>query len=216
MTLPDPSARHPLILPDGTAHPGTVHLGAVIDHPNIDVGVHTYAHAFEPPDNWASRLAPYLFPGAPERLVIGKFCQIANGVTVVTATANHTLTGLTTYPFGVFDPGRFGAYRASLPAGQDVIVGKDCWLGYGATLLPKARLGNGVIVGAGAVVAGDVPDYAIVAGNPATVVRMRFSPTEIATLNQLAWWDWPGERIKDALPLLEAGDVAGLAEFAAL
>ena len=76
----DAAARHPLRLPDGTVHANTVHLARVIDHPNIAVGDFSYAHDFEPVTDWAARLAPYLHPGAPERLVIGRFAQVAHGV----------------------------------------------------------------------------------------------------------------------------------------
>jgi virginiamycin A acetyltransferase len=71
-----------------------------------------------------------------------------------------------------------------------------------------------VIVAAGAVVAGAVPPYAIVAGNPARVVRMRFPEAEVDRLLRLAWWDWPVAAIRAALPALEAGDVAALAACA--
>lgn len=212
--LPDPSAPLPLILPDGAAHEGTVFLAPAIQHPNITVGEYTYAHSFDPPQDWAARLAPYLYAGAPERLTIGRFCQIANGVRFITATANHSMAGVSTYPFGVFDRDRFGAYRTSLPRGSDIVVGNDCWIGWGATLMPAAHLGNGVIVGAGAVVASTVPDYAVVVGNPAKVIRMRFSDADIATLNAIAWWDWPADAIREALPVLEEGDVAALSALA--
>jgi virginiamycin A acetyltransferase len=76
----DPLRTHPLRFADGTTHPNMVHLNRVIDHPNIAVGDFTYANDFDPPQDWAARLAPYLYPGAPERLVIGRFCQIAHGV----------------------------------------------------------------------------------------------------------------------------------------
>lgn len=209
-SLPDPDTLYPVVLPNGEAHKGTVFLKNALQHPNIDVGRYTYAHASDPPQDWAAHLAPYLFPGAPERLKIGKFCQIADGVEFVTATANHPMDGLSTFPFGVFDIARFGAYRASLPLGSDVVVGNDCWIGRRATLLPRASLGNGVVVGAGAVVSGAVPDYAVVAGNPARTVRMRFSPDEIAALNALAWWDWTPAQIEAAMPLIEAGNVGAL------
>jgi virginiamycin A acetyltransferase len=211
MSLPDPSTRNPLILPDGTPHLASVFLRAVIDHPNIEVGAYTYYDDDSLPDDYAAALAPYLFEGAPERLTIGKFCQIAKGVQCITASANHPMTGITTYPFGIFDPERFPTFRASLPRGEDTVIGHDCWLGREAMLMPGATLGNGVVVGARAVVRGAVPDYAIVLGNPAKVVRMRFSADEIATLNQIAWWDWEPERISAATALIEAGDVAALA-----
>ena len=209
-TLPDPSVRNPLLLPDGKHDPATVFLNQVINHPNIEIGDWTYYNDRRLPDNYADTLAPYLFPGAPERLKIGRFCQIAEGVEFITATANHPMSGISTYPFAVLDPHRFGGYRSSLPRGRDKIVGNDCWIGRGAVLLPGARLGNGVVVAANAVVRGAIPDYAVVGGNTAEVIRMRFSKQEVETLLQLRWWDWPADAIENALPAIEDGDVSAL------
>ena len=208
--LPDPTLRNPLVLPGGTRDPATVFLNQVIDHPNIEIGDWSYYHDRRLPENYAETLAPYLFQGAPECLKIGRFCQIAEGVEFITATANHSMTGISTYPFAVFDPPRFAGYRASLPRGRDTILGNDCWIGRGATLLPGAEIGNGVIVAANAVVRGKIPDYAVVSGNTAEVVRMRFTPQEIKALLDLRWWDWPPNAIEDALPALEAGDISAL------
>lgn len=79
--------------------------------------------------------------------------------------------------------------------GLDTTIGHDAWIGQGAHILPDARLGHGVIVGAGAVVSGQVPSYTIVAGNPAKVVRHRFSCLEVTRLAAIAWWNWPIARI---------------------
>lgn len=210
-SLPDAARRHPITLPDGSPHVGTVHLKAVIDHPRFVVGDYTYASDFDPPEDWAARLAPYLFPFSQESLSIGKFCQIAHGVRFIGSSANHATDGLTTYPFTVFDPDAMTGYQ---PDTRDTTIGHDVWLGYGAMVLPGARIGNGVIVGAGSVVRGAIPDYAIVTGNPAKVVRMRFSEDVIARLNALAWWDWPAERIAAARPAFEVGDVGALERLA--
>lgn len=210
MPFPSPKTRHPMSLPDGKSHEGAVFLGAAIDHPRIDVGDYTYAFDFDPPEDWARRLAPYLFPFSPERLTIGSFCQIANGVRFVTASANHRYDGISSFPFAIFDGGA-GDARPSLPNRfPDTVVGHDVWLGDGARVMPGARIGSGVIVGAGAVVTGAVPDYAIVAGNPARVVRMRFSPDEIAILLGLAWWTWPIEKILAHEAEIAGGDVGAL------
>ncbi len=207
--LPDPARAHPITLPDGTLHAGTVYLKSVIDHPRMEIGEYTYASDFDPPEpgGWAARLAPYLFDFAADRLVLGKFCQIAHGVRFIGASANHATRGITTFPFAVLDPETMLGYQ---PDRRDIVVGHDVWLGYGAMVMPGTRIGNGVIVGAGSVVRGDVPDYTVVAGNPAQVVRRRFTDDEIATLNRIAWWDWPAERIAAARATLEAGDVAAL------
>ena len=210
----DPLRTHPLRFADGTTHPNMVHLNRVIDHPNITVGDFTYANDFDPPPapghDWAARLAPYLYPGAPERLVIGRFCQIAHGVRFITASANHDMTGLTTYPFPVFDPALIESYKATFTGLPDTAIGHDVWIGHGALILPGARIGNGAIIGAGAVVSGTVAPYTIVAGNPARPIRPRFPPETIASLLRLGWWDWPVDRIAMAMPALLTGDLVAL------
>lgn len=212
MSALDAALRHPLVFPDGTANPNMVHLARVIDHPNITVGDFTYANDFDPPDDWAARLAPYLYPGAPERLLIGRFCQIAHGVRFITASANHAMGGLSTYPFPVFDPATLPLYRDSFVGLPDTVVGHDVWIGHGALILPGARIGSGAIIGAGAVVAGQVAPYTIVAGNPARLVRRRLTEAAAARMEAIGWWDWPVERIARALPALMAADPEALAQ----
>ncbi len=207
--FPAPDTRHPLILPDGSLHTGTVFLKAVIDHPRIEVGDYSYASSFDPPEDWVARLAPYLHDVSAEQLVIGKFCQIADGAQFITASANHRRDGFSTYPFAVFDG--FGEDRASLPGpGPDTVIGNDVWIGQGARILPGARLGDGVIVGTGAVVGGEIPAYHVVAGNPGRVLRPRFAPEVIDRLLALRWWDWPVERIQAQEAAICGADLAAL------
>src|SRR5262249_58694753 len=81
-----------------------------------------------------------------------------------------------------------------------VVIGNDVWIGHGAIVLPGRAIGDGAVVAAGAVVTKDVPAYAVVAGNPARPIRERFAPAIAARLQALAWWDWPHERLRLALP----------------
>lgn len=210
----DPLRVHPLVFADGKTHPHMVHLNRVIDHPNITVGDFTYANDFAPPADWAARLAPYLYPGAPERLVIGRFCQIAHGVRFITASANHDMSGLTTYPFPVFDPDTIEGYKAAFQGLPDTVIGNDVWIGHGALILPGLRIGDGAIIGAGAVVTSSVAPYTIVAGNPARPIRPRFPAETIAALLRLSWWDWPTDRIRAAIPTLLQPDIARLQAMA--
>lgn len=209
MPFPNPDTRHPLTLPDGGAHEGAVFLSAAIDHPRFDAGDYTYAFDYDPPADWAGRLAPYLYPFSPERLEIGRFCQIANGARFITASANHRYDGISTYPFAIFDGNPVG--RPSMPSRfPDTIIGNDVWIGDGATIMPGARIGSGVIIGSRAVVSGHVPDYAIVAGNPARVVRMRFPDDVIARLLALKWWTWTIDHIAAHEAEICGGDVDAL------
>ena len=210
MPIPDPQRRYPITLPDGTDHAGTVFLARAIDHLAFKVGDYTYASDFDPPQDWATRLAPYLFQNSAERLTIGRYCQIAHGVRFITSSANHAMDGLTTFPFPIFDPEQMSGYQ---PDKRDTNIGHDVWLGYGALVLPGAQIGNGVIIGAGAVVRGSIPDYAIVTGNPGTVRRYRFAPDDIKRMLHLTWWDWPAKAVAQAETALLSGDIAALEAF---
>lgn len=214
-TVLDAAKPHPMHLPDGQLNTGLVHLNRVIAHPNIEIGDFTYANSFDPPQDWAQRLAPYLYPGAPERLVIGRFCQIADRVRIITDSANHPMRGLSTYPFAIFDHAKLRHYVDQLDGLRDTVIGHDVWIGDGAVILPGARIGSGVIIGAQAVVGGEVPDYAVVAGNPGRVVRRRFDDATIARLMALCWWDWPIDRIEAATSVLASADIDALEVFAA-
>jgi virginiamycin A acetyltransferase len=210
----DPLLLHPHRLPDGNPNRCIVHLPRAIAQGNVTIGDFTYANDFDPPDDWRARLAPYLYPGAPERLVIGRYGQIAHGVRFITASANHPMDGVSTYPFPIFDAGLRPLWQA-MPALPDTVIGHDVWIGHGAIILPGARIGHGVIIGAGAVVGGTVPDFAVVAGNPARILRMRFSPADSALLLTLAWWDWPPEAVRAALPVLTGGRLKDLVSLQA-
>ena len=151
MTAPflDAALPHPMTFADGTPNPGLVHLNRVIDHPNIQIGDYTYASSFDPVQDWAVRLAPYTYAGAPEMLRIGRFCQIADRVRIITASANHPMRGFSTYPFAIFDRARLADYLDQVSDLPDTIIGHDVWLGDGAVILPGARIGHGAIIGAG-------------------------------------------------------------------
>lgn len=215
MPFPNPNTVHPIKLQDGTAHQGTVFLNAVLEHPRIEVGDYTYMSAHEPliePTDIAQRLAPYLWEFAPERLVIGKFCQIAHGVQFITSSANHRMDGLSSFPFLVFGGG--WENRPSLPApGPDTIVGNDVWFGTGAMIMPGVTIGDGAIIAAGAVVTKDVDPYTIVGGNPAQLIRRRLPEPDAERMQLLAWWDWPIEHIAQHEAEICGTDLDALAAF---
>lgn len=207
MPLLDATATHPITLPDGTLYRDTVHLKNVIDHPRMEIGDYSYfTHAGKPEDT-ALVLAPYLGPGCRERLVIGKFVQIARGSCFITSSANHPMAGFTTYPFRIFKPETFG-YK-DLPV-KDTVVGHDVWIGHDATIMAGVTIGAGAIIAARAVVTRDVPPYAVVGGNPAAIIRMRYAAEVIEELLAIAWWDWPLEKIEAKLEALESGDLDAL------
>lgn len=210
--FPSPGTRNPVLLPDGSTHKGTVFLNAAISHPRIAAGDYTYASAHVPPADWASHLAPYLYDFSPERLVIGKFCQIADGVKFITASANHRMDGFSTFPFAIFH-GRMENAPSMPGPGPDTILGHDIWIGQGARILPGANIGNACIIGAGSVVSGTFPAYCVIAGNPARIVRRRFDEKSIGILEKLAWWEWPIDAIIEAEAAICGGDIDRLQEI---
>ncbi|TQX84316.1 MULTISPECIES: CatB-related O-acetyltransferase [unclassified Rhizobium] len=207
MSLLDSDAMHPITLPDGRVYSDTVYLRNVIDHPRIEVGNFSYFTHSGKPEETAQTLAPYLGHACRERLVIGKFVQIARGSYFITSSANHPMTGFTTYPFRVFKPETFG-YK-DLPV-RDTVVGHDVWIGHDAAIMPGVSIGAGAIVAASSVVTRDVPPYAMVGGNPAAVIKMRYPADVISDLLEIAWWDWPIEKIEVNLTSLSNGDLAAL------
>ena len=87
------------------------------------------------------------------------------------------------------------------------LVGHDAWIGGTVTVLPGVRIGSGAVVATGSPVSADVPEYAIAAGNPARVIRSRFSAAGIAVLLDIAWWNWPIEAITANIRTIAAGSV---------
>jgi len=151
----------------------------------------------------------YAYPGDGGSVSIGSFVSIGHGVEIFLG-GNHRTDWLSTYPFRiVFDLP--GAYEDGLPATKGkVVIGNDVWIGKGVTVLSGVCIGDGAVVGAYALVAKDVQPYAIVVGNPAREVRRRFDAEKVNRLAKLAWWDWPIERIMEAVPLLCSSDLDGL------
>lgn len=207
MALLNENAIHPIILPDGSVYRDTVYLKNVIDHPRMEIGDYSYYTHTGKPEDTAQILAPFLGHGVRERLLIGKFVQIARGSYFITSSANHPMNGFTTYPFRIFKPETFG-YQ-DLPV-KDTIVGHDVWIGQNGAIMPGVQIGAGAIVAAAAVVTRNVPPYAVVGGNPATIIRMRYPDDVIDELLELAWWDWPLSKIEANLPALTGGDMAAL------
>jgi virginiamycin A acetyltransferase len=208
---PDPTRLYPV---DG--HERVVFLKALVEDPRIEVGDYTYYD--DPDDALAFERRAVLYGFGPERLVIGRFCAIGSGVRFLMPGANHADRGPSTFPFGIFgEPWAEPTMDLvmSAPSRGDTIVGHDVWLGYRALVLPGVRIGHGAIVAAASVVSADVPPYAIVAGNPARVVRRRYDDEDVARLLRAAWWDWPIELVTRHARAIMSGTPAQLEQIAA-
>lgn len=208
----DPSKKFPINLSDGSGYwPHTIFLKNFIDQPNIQIGDYTYYNDFRlPVDNVRQLIAPYMHPSVPEKLIIGKFVQIAHGVQFITSSANHQMDGFSTYPFAVFGEPWASNYKAKWPNKGDTKVGNDVWIGHEALIMPGVSIGDGAIIASRSVVTKDVPPYTIVGGNPAKIIRRRFDDNTIAQLLEIKWWDWPIETISNNISAIVAADIGAL------
>lgn len=185
-------------------------LKPLITSPLIDVGEFTYYD--DPDDPTAFEVRNVLYHYGPERLVIGKFCALGEGVRFIMNGANHRMDGPSTFPFPIMGGSwseHFDLFT-NLPGRGDTVVGNDVWFGYHAMVMPGVRIGNGAIIASGSVVVNDVPEYSIVGGNPARVIRHRFPEEEIARLVALAWWDWPLQHITKHIRTIMSGSIDDL------
>ena len=203
-TGPSPDTRHPIA---GVTRTGF--LKPFITRPNIVVGDYTYYDDPDGPERFESNVL-YHFDFNHDRLIIGRYCSIAAEVRFIMNGGNHPTTWLTTYPFPIFGQGWESAMPLSWPSRGDTVVGNDVWIGYGATIMPGVRIGDGAIVATATVVTKEVPAYAIVGGNPGRIIRYRFDEPTIARLLAIRWWDWDPEKVAKHVGALCAGDVAAL------
>lgn len=206
MLGPDPDDRSPM---KGFAQVG--YLKNFISSPNIIVGDYTYYDDPQGPQRFEDNVL-YHFDFVGDKLIIGKFCAIARDVTFIMNGANHKMSGFSTYPFEIFGNGweKVKPDISAYPYRGDTEIGNDVWIGYRATLMPGVRVGHGAIIASRSVVTGDVPDYAIVGGNPARVIRYRFDQHTIEQLRDIAWWDWSADKITRHLDAIAGHDLAAL------
>lgn len=141
--------------------------------------------------------------GEDANLIIGKFCSIADNVTIFLG-GNHRVDWITTYPFNKLNnefPTATDIIGHPSTKGN-VIIGNDVWIGHGSTIMSGVKVGDGAVIGACSVVTKDVKPYEIVAGNPAKVIKKRFDDDIVSQLIQIAWWNWPIEKINSEVRFL--------------
>ena len=208
MSGPKPGIKHPIPM-----HPRVGFLKALVDRPNIEIGDYTYYDDPDGPDKFVERCVLHHYDFIGDRLVIGKFCAIAEGAQFIMNGANHAMSGFSTYPFNIFGHGWEKGFDPSTWTCEmrgDTVVGHDVWIGMKAVILPGVTIGHGSVVGAKSVVTHDVPPYSIVAGNAAKVVKMRFDRQTVERLMAVAWWDWPVEKITRNLDAIRGADIKRL------
>lgn len=149
-----------------------------------------------------------------DKLIIGKFCQIAAGVEFIMNGANHRMNSVSTFPFYILEGWQQNAPPLSeLPQKGDTVVGNDVWIGQNAVILPGVHIGDGVIVGANSVLGSDAEPYTIVVGNPAQPVRKRFDDDLISLLLAFKWWNLSVPEINRLIPVLSDNDLGRVKTF---
>lgn len=180
-------------------------LKNIITAQNISVGDYTYYDDSTDPTSFERDNVLFNYPEFGDRLIIGKFCQIASGTKFIMGPANHRLSSVTTYPFNVFGglwSERTPPHMSQLPHKGDTVIGNDVWLGRESVIMPGVKIGDGAIVAAYSVVTKEVPPYAIYGGNPAKFIKFRFDDELIDLLLRFRWWNLASEQLVEILPLL--------------
>lgn len=188
----------------------SVFLKNIVKAENIIVGDYTYYDDTRSPLDWEHNNVLFNYPFFGEKLVIGRYCALAEGSVFMMGAANHRLSSVTTYPFNVFG----GKWRDistphidELPHKGDTVIGNDVWIGHKAVNMPGVTIGDGSIVAAWSVVTKSFPPYSVIGGNPARLIRKRFDDELIDLLLKLRWWDKRPEEVTELIPLLVSPDL---------
>ena len=195
---PDPNKKYPI-----QGYENEIYVKPTLTNPNVIVGNFTYIADSE----FESHITNF-YPWSRDKLIIGKFCQIARGVEFVMNDANHQMSAVSTFPFYTLEGWEMEPPKAEdMPFKGDTVIGNDVWIGQDATILPGVHVGDGAIIGANSVVGSDIEPYTIVAGNPAKPIRKRFDDELIALMLEWKWWDKPIEEINKLIPILTSSRI---------
>ena len=195
---PDPNKKYPI-----PGYEKEIYVKPTISNPNIIVGDFTYIAD----SDFESHVTNF-YPWSKDKLIIGKFCQIAVGVEFMMNDANHQMSAVSTFPFYTLEGWDMETPAFSdMPFKGDTVIGNDVWIGQNAVILPGVHVGDGAIIGANSVVGSEVEPYTIVAGNPAKPIRKRFDDDLISLMLKWKWWDKEIDEINSLIPLLTSNDL---------
>ena len=195
---PNPNTVYPI-----ENYKNEIYIKPTIKNPNIIVGDFSYIA-----DSDFESHVTHLYEWNGDKLVIGKFCQIAAGVEFVMNGANHQMNAVSTFPFYTLEGWEMSPpCVADMQLRGDTVIGNDVWIGQNAVILPGVHIGDGAIIGANSVVGRNIEPYTVVAGNPARQIRKRFDDDFIELLEKFKWWDKSVEEINSLIPVLTCSDI---------
>lgn len=172
-------------------------MNTLINDKLLEVGPHTYGQIFLGDIDKTCKI------------IIGDYCSIANNVKFT--PRNHRTDLVTTYPFDdlhfFYTDSKVNTNVHCTKNNGLIKIGNDVWIADDVTFLSGVTVGNGAVIGAGSIVTKDVPDYAIVAGVPATIIRYRFTNEQISKLNKIAWWNWSEEKVANNINKILTNDI---------
>lgn len=186
-----------------------INVKPTIRNKNIIVGDFTYIA-----DKEFESHVTHLYEWNNDKLIIGKFCQIAKGVEFIMNGANHQMNAVTTFPFFSLD--KWDAKtpnKKDMPLKGDTVIGNDVWIGQNAVILPGVHIGDGAIIGCNSIVSKDVEPYTIVAGNPIRVIRKRFDDELIKLLEEFKWWNKSVDKIIKIIPILTSSNLIDVKKY---
>ena len=174
-----------------------------ITNPNIIVGDFIYIA-----DSDFESHVSHLYEWNDDKLIIGKFCQIAARVEFVMNGANHQMNAVSTFPFYTLEGWEMSPpAKTDLPLKGNTVIENDVWIGQNSVILPGVHIKDGAIIGANSVVGSDVPPYTKVVGNPARAIQKRFDDELIELLLRFKWWDRSIDEINRLIPILTCSDL---------
>ena len=196
--IPNPNAINPI-----PGYDKEIYIKPTIKNKNIIVGDFSYIA-----DSDFESHVTHHYDWNDDKLIIGKFCQIASSVEFIMNGANHQMNSVSTFPFYTLEGWeQTPPTQNDLPIKGDTIIDNDVWIGQNATILPGVHIGDGAIIGANSVIGSNVAPYTIVAGNPAKVIRKRFDDELIELMEKYKWWDNSIDEINKLIPILTCSDL---------
>lgn len=146
------------------------------------------------------------------KLKIGRFCSIADNVTIMLG-GNHRTDWISTYPFNALIPEVYGDIKGHPSTDGDIVIGNDVWIARDAKIMSGITIGDGAVIAANAVVTHSVPPYTVVGGVPARVLKTRFKVYDVYRLRKMQWWNWSLSDIATAVPLIQSNDIDALWDY---